>query len=158
LASPAKDKNPVKSLDAHVLSAAPPAAAQNFLLEQLHTCKGLGMTVPQLGGAVPENLIIYGGPNDFPGEVVKRAYAAATDHFGKKPNLIFVCLLDRGAGRAMSVSTVLRVPVWLPCHVRTETLRRWPCLQGTLCLVWLPASRGFSAAHRWCKLQPSPGA
>ena len=67
--------------------------AQNFLLEQLATCRGLGMGVP---AAVPPELIIYGTRNDFPGEVIQKAYATAEGHFKKKPGLIFVCLLDRG--------------------------------------------------------------
>ena len=81
--------------------------AQNFLLEQLATCRGLGMSVP---AAAPPDLIVYGGRNDFPGDVIKKAYVAAEGHFKKKPSLIFVCLLDRGmrrSGTALLTHTLL---------------------------------------------------
>ena len=68
---------------------------QTFVSELLDMCGRCGMRPPD-----PRNLpqiAFHDGRRDFPGETMKKAAQLGQDHFGAKPNIIFVLLPDTGS-------------------------------------------------------------
>lgn len=74
------------------------SGAQDFLLELLDTCRGLGMGVPDMQQrGIPEELIIHMDQSESVGILLDRAAHAAREFFKKPPQLLFVCMNTRGA-------------------------------------------------------------
>ena len=93
-------------------------AAQNFLVQLLGTCEGLGMRVPDMRRGVPEELIIHMDQRESVGVLLERAAEAAHEFFNKPPQLLFVCMNARGRPLQQ-------------VHLGTPEHRDWPLARGS---------------------------
>lgn len=70
-----------------------PAAMQNFLEDMLDMLDDLGLKVPAQG---PPPIIWHDPATYFPGETLVNAMHAGASFFRAKPEIIFVCLPEKG--------------------------------------------------------------
>ena len=80
-----------------------PAALQKLLEDMLDMLDDLGLKVPPPG--LPP--IIWHNRNDFPGETLVNAMHAGTSFFRAEPDIIFVCLPEKGRAAPMCLRATL---------------------------------------------------